>query len=93
MEQIKPLLLIFLILGGLVLTNAVFAQEMGLNISPLTFELTANPGDTLSNKLKLYNPTDSTVIVKMETEDFKAVGETGQVIVAPEENITYSLKR
>ena len=95
MQEIKPTILIVGVFCGLIFTGIVFAQEVGqaLSISPLTFELTANPGDILSNKIKVYNPSNSSIIVKMEAEDFKAVGETGQVIVTPEENITYSLKR
>jgi len=95
MQGIKPVILIIGITLGLILFNIVFAQDtgQGLSISPLTFELTANPGDVLTNKLKVYNPSSSAIIVKMEAEDFKAVGETGKVVVAPEENITYSLKR
>ena len=73
--------------------NSAFAQETGLSISPLIFELTANPGDVLTNQLKIYNQTDSIVSIRMETEDFKPVGEVGQVIVTPEEEMTYSLKR
>lgn len=88
-----PRILIFLIFGGLVLTAQVSAQQVGVSISPLTFELTANPGDTLTNTLKVYNPTDSVISIKMEAEDFKPVGETGQVVVEPEAEMTYSLKR
>ncbi|MBU0546767.1 MAG: DUF916 domain-containing protein [Patescibacteria group bacterium] len=94
MRKIK--LLIFLIIGiigGLIFTQPVFAQKVGVSISPLTFELNANPGDDISNKLKIYNPTDSVITIKMEVEDFKTVGETGQVIVTPEEETTYSLKK
>jgi hypothetical protein len=93
MKGIKPLILIIGIIYGLVLADGVFAQAVGITISPVTFELTANPGDTLENKIKVFNPTDSTISIKIEVEDFKPVGEVGQVIVAPEEEITYSLKR
>jgi hypothetical protein len=93
MKRIKPLIFIIGIIFGLILANLVFAQGFGVSISPLTFELTANPADILENKIKIYNPTDSVVSIRMEVEDFKPVGETGQVIVAPEEEITFSLKR
>jgi hypothetical protein len=95
MKGFKPAILLIGITLGLILFNMAFAQDtgQGLSISPLTFELTANPGDILSNKIKIYNSSNSAIIVKMETEDFKAAGETGQVVVAPEENLTYSLKR
>jgi len=71
MKGIKTLILIIGIIGGLILFSGIYAQErIGISISPLTFELTANPGDTISNKLKVYNPTDSIISIKMEAEDF-----------------------
>ncbi len=95
MKKRKILILIVGIgMIGLVLAFQVNAQAVrGISISPLTFELTANPGDTISNKLKVYNPTDGIIAIKMEVEDFRPVGEIGRVIVTPEEEITYSLKR
>ena len=78
--------------GSFVFWNSVHAAS-GLSISPLTFELTANPGDLLENKIRIYNPTDSAVAVKMEIEDFTVSGETGQVIIEPAETETYSLAR
>jgi hypothetical protein len=94
MKGIKALTLIIGIIGGLILFNRIYAQtRMGIAISPLTFELTANPGDTLTNKLKVYNPTDSIISIKMETEDFKPYEELGEVKIEPAETDTYSLKR
>lgn len=93
MKARKLLIILIAIIFELVLTKGVFAQATGISISPLTFELTANPGDTLTNTLKVYNPTDTVISLKMEVEDFKPIGETGQVIVTPEEEIIYSLKR
>jgi len=91
MRKLKTLILI--IFCGAILFCQALAQTTGVSISPLTFELTANPGDNLTNTVKVYNPTDGIISIKMESEDFKTVGETGEVIVAPEEEITYSLKR
>ena len=94
MKGIKPIILVIGIgLVGGILAFQVSAQATGISISPLTFELTANPGDILVNKLKVYNPTDSTVAIKMEVEDFTVAGETGQVIIEPAETETYSLKK
>ena len=84
------------VIGGLILAEGIFAQEqgrVGITISPLTFELTANPGDVLVNKLKVYNPTNTTITIRMEVEDFTVTGELGQVVVEPFETETYSLKR
>jgi hypothetical protein len=93
MKTIIFFTLIILLLGGLSLFPQVYVQAAGISISPVTFELTANPGDVLINKIRVRNPTESTIAVKMEVEDFKPVGELGEVIVTPEEEITYSLKQ
>ncbi|MDO8591570.1 MAG: hypothetical protein Q7R60_01425, partial [bacterium] len=86
----KGIYLVFTILGSLILAGQVFAQS-GLSLSPVTFELTANPGEVLTNKLRIYNPTNSSIIVEMEAEDFIARGEEGEVIVTPAETKTYSM--
>ena len=93
MKGIRLLILIVSIIGGVILINTASAQkgEVGINISPLTFELTANPGDVLTNKLKVYNPTENIIGIKMEVEDFTVTGEMGEVIIEPAETETYSL--
>lgn len=95
MREINFPILIVVVIGGLVLANGALAQEgrVGISISPLTFELTANPGDVLVNKLRVLNPTNSTIAIKMEIEDFTVSGELGQVIIEPGETETYSLKK
>jgi hypothetical protein len=86
---------LILVIGGIIVAGFCFAQQSaGIAISPLTFELTANPGDTVKeNNIKIYNPTNNIISIKMEVEDFRAEGETGQVVVEPEAETTYSLKR
>lgn len=91
MKKLKFLVGGILVITGLSLFSQVYAAR--LSISPLTFELTANPGDTLINKLRIYNLSGSTIAIKMEKEDFTAVGETGEVRVSPTESETYSLAR
>ena len=80
-------------MSSLVGVNLVNAQGRGLGISPLTFELTANPGDVIINQLRVYNPSDSTIGMKMEVEDFTVTGEIGHVKIEPAETETYSLVR
>ena len=89
------LILTAIMLIGMISGFTIFAQEgeRGLTISPLTFELTANPGDVLENKIQVSNPTKSSISVKMETEDFLAYGELGEVRVQEQEDETYSLKK
>lgn len=72
---------------------ASFGQGIGISISPLTFEITANPGDKVSNVLKVLNNSDSALGIQMNAEDFTAVGETGEVVVKGELNDSYSLAK
>lgn len=79
---------------GLLLVNFASAQERtGIGISPLTFELTANPGDVLTNQLKVSNTGGSTIGVIMQIEDFTVMGEIGHVKIEPAETETYSIAR
>jgi len=75
--------------------TAVMAQAVKtLTISPLTFELTANAGETISNVLKIYNNNDFNISANIDVEDFAPAGETGQAVVTePQEDNTYSLAR
>ncbi len=102
-KEIKILLLggiliisfvVFNMQGSLIFANIANAQEKGtgISISPVTFELTANPGDALTSKLRIYNPSDVAIVVKMEVQDFKAVGEEGQAVVTTNEEMSYSIK-
>jgi len=89
----KILLLTIFATIGTIFSFQTNAQTEGITISPLTFELVANPGYKLTNTVKLYNPSDNIISIKMSAEDFRATGESGQVIVEPQEDLTYSLKR
>jgi len=95
MEKLKSLSLaigvgIFLLFSGI----QVNAQNgKGVGISPLTFELTANPGDEIVNQVKVYNPNDNIIKIKMEVEDFTVTGEKGHVKIEPAETETYSIAR
>jgi len=95
MKESRILILIIGIgIFGLFLSNQVNAQGgRGVGISPLTFELTANPGDVIVNQLKVYNPSDSNIGIKMEVEDFTVTGEIGHVKIEPAETETYSIAR
>ena len=60
-------------------------------ISPLTFEVTANPGDVITNALRVFNPGDEQVAVAVHVEDFSPSGETGQAVVSAAESTGYSI--
>ncbi|MDD5145364.1 MAG: DUF916 domain-containing protein [Candidatus Pacebacteria bacterium] len=60
-------------------------------VSPTVFELTGNPGEVIENQVKISNPSDSQVGIKMAVEDIAPTGEAGYVIPEPAETETYSL--
>lgn len=91
MKVVKLYALAILIIGGLIFFNQV--QAARLSISPVTFELTGNPGDVLVNKLRIFNSSNANVAINMEIEDFAVAGEEGEVIVREAENETYSLAK
>lgn len=88
----------YLILGCAVLVLVfVYRSDVprakAITISPLTFEMTANPGDTLSNVMEVYNSEDTAIQVQMTLQDFAARGEEGKVVVVDDANETYSLAK
>jgi len=88
-------LLIFLLVLSLSLAYLSIApRAQAVSLSPLTFELAANPGETIINVLKVTNTDDAPVNVAIEVEDFSAVGEEGRVALeSPSKDLTYSLAR
>lgn len=88
---------IFVVVFIVVIVNSVAAQTpieenaRSITISPLTYELSANPGEQITNKIKVINSGTQPIFVKMEVEDFTAVGEGGGVVVQEKENKNFSL--
>ena len=89
--MIKPFLLSLLI--GLFLSiipttplHQVHAQESGrsLSIIPPKFELFANPGDTVTEKIRIRNDSDFPVTYQVIVEDFGSTGEEGHVALEEE---------
>lgn len=60
-------------------------EQTKLTISPVTFELTANPGDTLSNQIKVTNVSDVTLQLETKVENIAGTGSKGQVTLTSEE--------
>jgi len=93
----KKVIIGFVVFALFSLANVGHAQEgkSGVTVSPLTFELTANPGDAINNKVKIYNPTEKIISIRVEAEDFVAVGEEGKVVTTLEEDedSTYSIRK
>ena len=85
----------FLLIGGIVLLlQQVLAQGgIGITISPLVFEITGNPGEVIENQVKITNPSDASVGIKMTVEDIAPADEAGHVIVEPAETESYSVSK
>lgn len=84
-----------LALFGSVLASSLLlvSSAQAVSISPLNFELNGNPGDKLSNVVRIYNDLNSEINVKMEVQDFVAAGENGEVLIKEGENTSYSLAK
>lgn len=77
---------IFLFLGlfgSAIWFHPVQAQpgSKGLTIIPPRFELLANPGETVSEKIRLKNDSDFPVNYQVVVEDFASSGEEGAVVL------------
>lgn len=60
-------------------------------VIPPSFELYANPGESISDKLRVRNDSSVETQYSILVEDFKAVGEEGQVdLVDDQSNTTFS---
>lgn len=96
-------LVLLLSLSAVIVTvlapSGAFAQALptdrtGLSVSPPTFNLTANPGDTLHNSIRVDNVTDGALSVQVEVRNFAALGEEGQVKLEPaDDDSTFSLAK
>ena len=69
------------------------SSKKAVSVSPVTFELTANRGESFTNQLKISNVGTEPLAVIMEAEDFTTVGEGGEVIVKPAEDTSFSLAK
>jgi len=69
--------------------SAKAADATNISISPLTFDLAGNPGDSLANEFLIRNSGKDSVVVSIETQDFVATGEEGEIDFT--DKSTYSL--
>jgi hypothetical protein len=89
----KLLLTGALLFGGFfLLYSNVSAQDvLGIAISPLVFELTGNPGEVLTNQIKITNKSENSTEIKITVEDIAPSDEEGHVTVEPAETESYSV--
>lgn len=85
----KKIYIFFVLLIALVQVS--HAQESaGFSISPPSFEVSANPGDTIKNVVKVTNITTNPIALETLSKDFIAVGNEGAVELL-DENSSFSL--
>lgn len=88
------LLLVATLLTGLVSSSLVKAaqDQLSISISPVIFDLTADPGTTLTNTIKITNvSTTKSQEIVMSVEAFTGT-ETGEAVVSDTGDPDYSLK-
>jgi hypothetical protein len=68
------------------------ADTTSISISPLTFDLSGNAGDTIVNEVIVRNTGKETLNINVESQDFVASGEEGEVNLTDTNN-TYSLSK
>lgn len=85
-------ILVFLLFVAVFLNvPSVHAQKTeGLSISPPSFEINANPGDVLTNTIKVENISDQPITIKAAARNFTAYGEGGQVEIT-EQGSSYAI--
>lgn len=72
-------------LASVSVVSAQSSSQTGLAVSPPTFELSANPGDTLRNSLRVDNVTDQPTAVSVDIRNFTALGEEGGIDLSNED--------
>jgi hypothetical protein len=80
--------------AALILQSQVKGQEAqnagGLAVSPPTFEISGNPGNTITNSVRLENLRSAPVRLAVDKRNFSAIGEEGAIGLT-EEDGSFSL--
>lgn len=88
LKRWAPLGLILPALVGLAAVVGVRAQQatqVTISVSPTVFELSANPGDSISNSFRIINGTDQELTLQATPKNFTASGEEGAVDLTEDE--------
>ncbi len=94
----RPSKIILFTFGLTLLVSTLFPitikaqQSTKLSVSPVTFELNANPGDKLTNQIKVSNLSDSELLLETKIENIAGTGDRGQVQLTADDT-TYSLSQ
>ena len=65
--------------------------ERGISISPLTFEFRLDPGQEVSDEIRVFNAGSEPIFATVQIEDTTATGERGQAVISEAGTTTYSV--
>lgn len=75
--------LIFVSLGLIIRSATIFGQELlskqGLELTPPSQEVKTDPGKTVTIKVRVRNPSATSLPIQTRVEDFTASGDEGQI--------------
>lgn len=83
--------MLFLMAGAVFLLSAHFVSAV--SISPLTFDISVNPGEVVTNYITVSNNDSGKGMYTVEAEDFTAVGDQGSVILDRDAPAAISAKK
>lgn len=87
----KRLAVVLLAVLVLLKCDSIVAQSQGgIALSPPSFDLSANPGETVANAIKVENATKEPVTLQVFAQNFTALGDGGQIALTDAES-PYSL--
>lgn len=72
-------LCVTVLLHGVTTAHAQSTESAGLSLTPPTFEIAANPGDTVTNSVKVDNLGQKPLRLAVDRRNFTAIGEDGSV--------------
>ncbi len=98
MKKKLVFIIVLLTLGTVVFNTIGSAQSAppdtttasSFSVSPPSFEITANPGDKLSNTIKIENLSSFPLTISAKPENFVTYGDGGQVSLT-DERTTYAI--
>ncbi len=77
-----------LLINGLVTYGQELLSKQGLELTPPSQEIQADPGKTVLVKVKIRNPSSQALPITVRVEDFTAEGDEGQVALVNKSKYT-----
>lgn len=90
-NKLKRLFFLAVFLSVFFSYNIVFAQTIGIRISPIKIDELVKPGEVINKTIKVTNDSTSAKTFYVYLNDFEADGETGQAKLVPAGTSEYGL--